>query len=574
MSKYVSDLIIDTLEAVGVKRIYGIVGDSLNGITDALSKKNTMSLIHTRHEESAAFAAGAEGSLTGELSVCAGSCGPGNLHLINGLYECQRNRSPVLAIAAHIPSEEIGSGYFQETHPQYIFQECSVFCELVSHPDQMPRMLNMAIQAAINHKGVAVLVISGDICLKKSKYSQKVSNFQHPNPVIVPNANDLKKMAILLNAGKNITILGGAGCQGAHTELLKLAETLQAPVVHALRGKEFIEYDNPYDVGMTGLIGFSSGYYAMEACDTLLILGSSFPYRQFYPTSAKIIQLDIDGAQLGKRCPLAFGLIGETKPTIQALLPLLESKTNNKHLTKARAHYQKARAKLDKLALPSSKSELIHPQQLVKFISNKACEDAIFTCDVGTPVIWCARFLKMNGKRRLIGSFNHGSMANALSQSLGAMASHPNKQVISICGDGGLSMLMGELITLTQMRLPVKVVVINNGTLGFVELEMKASGYLENGTELINPNFAAMANAMGIHALRVEKYSELESAVENILAHDGPALLDVKTNRLELSMPPSITKEQVLGFTLYMSKMVLSGRGDEAYHLTKSNLWR
>lgn len=570
----VADALVETLVAQNVKRIYGIVGDSLNGITAAVHKHGGIDWIHTRHEEVAAFAAGAEANLSGELTVCAGSCGPGNLHLINGLYDCQRNNVPVLAIAAHIPSIEIGTNYFQETHPEILFKDCSVFCELASSPQQMPHMLNMAIQTAIAKRSVAVLVLSGDTALQQDSVGLQACHAGNPKPLIQPNETELEDMAKLLKAGKRVTMLCGHGCQGAHDELLQLAETLKAPIVHALRGKEFVEYDNPYDVGMTGLIGFSSGYYAMEACDTLLLLGTSFPYRQFYPKKANIIQVDIDGAQLGKRVPLRLGVVGDVKATIQALLPKLEKHDNDKHLQKALAHYKKARSGLDDLVKIDDKTRAVHPESLVSLISEKATDDAVFACDVGTPTVWCARYLQLNGKRRLIGSFNHGSMANALPQAIGAQCYDKKRQVIALCGDGGFAMVMGDVLSLTQLNLPVKIAIINNGTLGFVELEMKATGFLDADTELKNPDFAAMANAIGIHGIRVEKPQDLAAAIDEWLAHDGPAILDVVTNRSELIMPPKVTGEQVAGFGIYATKAILSGRGNELIELVESNLWR
>ncbi len=568
----VADIFVDTLSAIGVKRIYGIVGDSLNGITDSLRAKKNIEWIHTRHEEVAAFAAGAEAHLTNQLTVCAGSCGPGNLHLINGLYDCQRNRVPVLAIAAHIPSAEIGSGYFQETDPKALFKDCSCFCETVYSPDQMPRILAMAAQAALSQRGVAVVIISGDIALKEATITAIPQHIRQPQPQITPNETELKKIASLLNQSDKITLFCGAGCAGAHAELMALCDTLKSPMVHALRGKEYVEYHNPYDVGMTGFIGFASGYYAMEDCEVLLLLGTSFPYRQFYPAHAKIIQIDVRGEQLGRRCNLEYGAVGDIKATIQALLPHLHKKQNDAHLKQACTHYQKSRQGLDDLAFGTKAP--IHPQHLTRLVSELAQEDTIFTCDVGTPTVWAARYLKMNGKRRLIGSFNHGSMANALAQAIGAQASHPDRQVVALCGDGGFSMLMGDFITLTQQKLPVKVIVFNNGVLGFVEMEMKANGFLNTGTDLINPNFAKMAEAMGIYSVRIEDPKDLEAGLKKALAHPGPVLIDVVTNRMELIMPPKIKLQEVKGFNLYLVKAILDGRGSDVVDLATSNLWR
>lgn len=572
----VADIFVETLEQAGVERIYGIVGDSLNGITNSLqkSKPQKISWIHTRHEEAAAFAAGAEAQLTGKLAVCAGSCGPGNLHLINGLYDCQRSRAPVLAIAAHIPTPEIGGDYFQETHPHILFKECSCFCEVISCAEQIPRILKIAMQTAIAERGVAVIVISGDFALQEVRSKPLAPWMDMPKPVVIPEPHLLAQMAEKLNAAEKVTIFCGIGAADAHDELLAVCDKLKAPVVHTLRAKPYIEYKNPYDVGMTGLIGFSSGYYAMESCDTLLLLGTSFPYRQFYPEDATIIQVDHEGGQLGKRTDVDLGVIGDIKDTLTALLPLLTGKTNTSHLDQAISHYQRARADLDALAVARPGKKLIHPQYLARILSEKANEDALFTCDVGTPTVWAARYIRMNGERRLLGSFNHGSMANALSQAIGVQASHPGKQVIAFCGDGGFSMLMGELLTLIQQDLPLKIVIFNNGTLGFVEMEMHVGGMLDYCTELKNPNFAQIADAAGLFARRVDDAAELQDAVNDVLKHEGPALLDVRVNRNELVMPPTISVAQVKGFSLYMMKAIINGQGTEILNLVKSNLWR
>ena len=578
MGRTVADQFAETLAAAGVKRIYGIVGDSLNGLTDALRRQGRIEWIHVRHEEVAAFAAGAEAHLTGELAVCAGSCGPGNLHLINGLFDCHRSRVPVLGIAAQIPSAEIGSGYFQETHPQFLFQECSHYCELVSGANQMPRALEVAIREAVGKRGVSVLVMPGDVALQPASDAPpaKVEGLLPPAPVVTPARDDLERLAALLNGDGRVTILCGSGCQGAHDELLALGERLQAPMVHALRGKEHVEWDNPYDVGMTGLIGFSSGYYAMRDCDVLLMLGTDFPYRQFYPEGAgvRIAQVDLRAENIGRRAAVDLGVVGDVRATLAALLPLLEQKRDGTHLAQARQHYAKARKALDELAVGTPGKRLIHPQQIAKAISDHAAEDAVFTCDVGLPTVWAARYLAMNGRRRLLGSFWHGSMANAMAQGIGAQAAFPGRQVISLSGDGGFTMLMGDFLTLAQHRLPLKVVVFNNGALGFVELEQKSTGFLTFGTELQNPNFAAMAEAVGMRGIRLEDPAEVDEGIAAALAHDGPVLVDAVVNRTELAMPPSITLEMAKGFTLYMVKALISGRGDEIVDLARTNLWR
>jgi pyruvate dehydrogenase (quinone) len=576
MAKTVADQFAETLAAAGVKRIYGVVGDSLNGLTDSLRRQAKIDWLHVRHEEVAAFAAGAEAHLTGELAVCAGSCGPGNLHLINGLFDCHRSRVPVLAIAAQIPSPEIGAGYFQETHPQTLFKECSHYCELVSDPQQMPRTLEIAIREAVGKRGVSVVVLPGDVALQAASDAPlaKIGGLLPPRPSVTPADAELENLAGLLNGDGRVTILCGSGCEGAHAELLELGKKLKAPMVHALRGKEHVEWDNPYDVGMTGLIGFSSGYYAMHDCDILLMLGTDFPYRQFYPRGGvRVAQVDLRPEQIGRRAVVDLGVVGDVKATIAALLPLLEEKDDDARLAQALKHYAKARKSLDDLAVGAGK-RVLHPQQVAKAISDHASADAVFSCDVGLPTVWAARYLAMNGKRRLIGSFWHGSMANAMAQAIGAQAAFPGRQVISLSGDGGFSMLMGDFLSLTQLRLPVKIVVFNNGKLGFVELEQMSTGFLTTGTDLKNPNFAAMAEATGVRGIRIEKPDEVDAAIAAALAHDGPVLVDAVVARTELAMPPAITAEMAKGFTLYMVKAVLSGRTDEIIDLAQGNLWR
>lgn len=573
MSKMtVSDLFTQTLHLAGVKRIYGVVGDSLNGITESLRRQGTIDWVHVRNEEAGAFAAGAEAQLTGELAVCAGSCGPGNMHLINGLYDCHRTRVPVLAIAAQIPSAEIGSNYFQETKPEALFKDCSVYCETISDADQMPRTLETAIRAAVGHRGVAVVSIPGDVALQtaKGQIARSADALLPAKSTLSAHSDELEKLATMLNEAGRITILAGRGCRDAHTQLLQIAGALQAPIVHALGGKEWVEYANPYDVGMTGLIGFSSGYEAMMACDLLLMLGTDFPYRQFYPTKAKVVQIDVRPENLGRRTPIDLGVLGNVGATIEAILPLVQANRDNGFLASARDDYAKARKELDDLA-EGKPGGILHPQHVARVLSEQASDDAVFACDVGTPTVWAARYLKMNGRRRLLGSFNHGSMANALPQAIGAQVSYPDRQIVTLSGDGGLAMLMGELLTLRQLNLPVKIILFNNGTLGFVEMEMKAAGLIETGVALDNPDFAAMARSIGIHGVRVSDPGELESAMHDVLSHPGPALLDAVTARTELSLPPKVTLEQMKGFTLYMAKAIMSGRGDEIIELGKTN---
>jgi pyruvate dehydrogenase (quinone) len=566
----VAEFLARTLAAAGVERIWGVTGDSLNGLAYSLDQVGSIRWMHTRHEEVAAFAAGADAASTGKLAVCAGSCGPGNLHLINGLYDCHRNQQPVLAIAAHIPSTEIGLGYFQETHPTALFKECSHYVELVSSAAQLPRVLARAMRTAIEERGVAVIVLPGDVALSDAPAEKPAWSATGPS-TILPSEIDIDRLAAMLNGSDAVTLMCGSGTAGAHDEVVALADTLGAPVVHAMRGKQFIEWDNPYDVGMTGLIGFSSGYHAMMSCDTLLLLGCDFPYRPFYPTDAKIIQVDWRGSKLGARAPLALGLVGTVKETIQAVLPKLTRKADRKFVDTARKHYAEARKGLDELATPSGPGKPIHPQYLTKLINEAASEDAIFTADVGTPTVWAARYLTMNGKRQLHGSFNHGSMANAMPQALGAQGANPGRQVISLSGDGGLSMLLGDLLSARQLDLPIKVVVYNNSLLGFVSMELKAAGYLDTNVDLAKTDFAAIAQGAGIFSIRVEESEDIAEALQKAFAYPGPALVDVVTSKHELAMPPKVELAQAKGFSLYMLRAILNGRGDEIVELAKTN---
>ena len=570
MSKTVAGKLVEILEHAGVQRIHGVVGDSLNGITDELRKSGKIKWIHYRHEEAAAFAAGAEAQLTGKLAVCAGSCGPGNMHLVNGLYDAHRSNAPVLAIAAQVPSEQVGSSYFQETRPEALFRECSYYCETIASARQMPRVLQIAIQNAIGLNGVAVISLSGDVAMESITDDELEHRLFLNRPVTRPADADLQQLAALINQSKKVTLLCGAGCAGAHDALLDLAAKIGAPTVHALRGKEHVQYDNPYDVGMTGLIGIASGNHAVQESDLLLMLGTDFPYKEWYPTDSKIVQVDLRPERLGRRCKLDLGLVGDVYETIKALLPLIAQKTDATFLEKCRERYKENRKNLDSHAKGET-GRLIHPEYLTKVVSEKAKPDAIFTADVGTPTVWAARYLDIKAGRRLIGSFNHGSMASAMPQAIGAQLAFPDRQVISLSGDGGFAMMMGDILTIYQYNLPVKLVVYNNGSLGFVAMEMKVIGMPPFGTELKNPNFAKMAEAIGIKGIRVEKSEDVLRAIEEALAHDGPVLIDVLTNPTELAMPPKINFEEAKGFGIYMIRQTLLGDGAEVWDTLKTN---
>jgi pyruvate dehydrogenase (quinone) len=571
----VAQHLIAALKDSGVQRVYGLPGDSLNGFTDAIRRSGGVSWQHVRHEETAAFAAAADAAVTGRLAVCAGSCGPGNLHLINGLFDAQRSRVPVLAIAAHIPLAEVGSGYFQETHPQELFRECSVYCELVSNPEMALRIVQIAMRSAIQECGVAVVVIPGEVLGSRiGDPGWQVRPVLPARSIVRPDDESLRRTADILNTSTRVTILGGAGCAGAHDELVSLAATLQAPIVHALRGKDVIEYDNPYDVGMTGLLGFASGYKAIREADVLLMLGTDFPYRQFYPDNARIIQVDLRGSHIGRRTPVDLGLVGTVKDTLAGLQPLLIPRHDRDHLERALRHYRKTRKSLDDLAVNDRDRTPIRPEYVARLADELADDDAVFTYDVGTPTIWAARYLTMNGRRRLIGSATHGTMAGAVPHAIGAQTADRGRQVVALAGDGGLAMLLGELATLTQNQLPVKVIVFNNSSLGFVELEMKAAGIVNFGTDLNPVDFAAVATALGMFGRRVEKPGDLPAALSDAFGYDGPAVVDVVTARQELTIPPVITAEQAKGFSLYAIRTILAGRGDELLDLISTNVAR
>jgi pyruvate dehydrogenase (quinone) len=572
--KTVAEIIIDTLQAAGVKRVYGLVGDSLNGLTDTIRTREGIEFIQVRHEEAGAFAAGAEARMTGSLAVCAGSCGPGNTHLLNGLYDCHRSRMPVLALAAQIPSIEIGTGYFQETHPERLFQECSHYCEVIATPEQAVRMVESAIQASLGMNGVSVLVIPGDVLhLKADAPEPRIPALGHSS-ALIPASTKIAEAARLLNECEKVTILAGIGCDSAHAQLLQAAQALQAPVVHALRGKECIEPNNPYDVGLTGLLGMPAGYHALMEADGILMLGTDFPYRQFFPENARVVQVDKRAEHLGRRTRVEVGLHGSVIETLGLLLPQLRARTDLAHLSTAQQRHRDDDENLAKLATGDAGDTSLHPQHVARLLDELGAHDAVYTCDVGTPTIWAARYLHMNGHRRLLGSFIHGSMANALSQAVGIQLAEPGRQVIAMCGDGGFAMLLGELLTLRQLKVPVKVIIFNNSAYGFVELEMKAAGTLEYGTTLDNPDFGQLAEAAGVKGYRVSDPAQLESVLREALAHDGPVVVDAVVKRQELSMPPTIDRHQATGFGLYALKALMDGRGGELLEMAKTNLTR
>lgn len=571
-----AEQIVQQLVEAGVERIYGVVGDSLNPIVDAVrrtggSAKGGIDWVHVRHEEAGAFAASAEAQLTGKLAVCAGSCGPGNLHLINGLYDANRSGAPVLAIASHIPSQYIGSEYFQETHPDRIFTECSVYSELVSTPQQCPAVMSSAIQFAVTSPGVSVVTLPGD--LADSDAAVEARPFAVPAPsAVVPSDETVERMAQALNSAKKVAIFAGIGVAGAHDEVIALADTLKAPVGHSLRGKDQIQYDNPFDVGMTGLLGYGAAAEGLHDADVMVMLGTDFPYDQFLP-DVTTIQVDTDPTVIGRRTGVDIPVHGDVKSTILKLLPELTVKSDRSFLDKTLAKHDKLMNKaVGAYTRKVEKITPIHPEYAASILDQVAAEDAVFTADTGMCNVWSARYINPLGTRRILGSYLHGSMANALPQAIGAQLAHPGRQVISMSGDGGLSMLMGELLTLATYNLPVTVVVFNNSTLGMVKLEMLVDGLPDFGVDVPQANYAQIATAMGMQGIRVEKPKDLESAFTTALAHQGPSVVEVITDPNALSIPPEIKKDQVFGFATAMSRIVLNRGVGEAVSMARSNL--
>ena len=572
MANRVADELVRRLLEAGIERIYGVVGDSLNPVTDALRLNGKLKWIHVRHEETAAFAAGAEAQLSGKLAACAGSCGPGNLHLINGLFDAHRSNAPVLAIASHIPTSEIGTGYFQETHPEILFKECSHYCELITNPRQFGRVLHIAMQSALGRHGVGVIVLPGDVAGMEMPAETSTHALLGCQPSIRPCDRDLARLADLIRSSKKVALFCGIGCAHAHAEVVALAEKLKAPVGHSYRGKPFVEYDNPLDVGMTGLLGYGAAYRAMHECDLLLLLGTDFPYDKFLPTKPKIAQIDIRADRLGRRSKLDLPLWGDVGETIRALLPMVEAKSDRTFLNAMLASQEEAVRGLNVYVNHIPKRTPMHPEPVAAALSEIAAPDAIFTADTGMCNVWSSRYIRSTKDRRLIGSFTHGSMANALPQAIGAQCCYPGRQVVAMCGDGGLAMLMGDLLTLTQYDLPVKVLVFNNSVLGMVKLEMEVAGLPDYQTNLKNPNFAKLAEAIGMMGVRIENPADVSSGLKKALQHSGPALIDVVTDPNALSLPSHIAPEMMVGFGLTMGKLVLSGHIDEVLDTIETNI--
>ncbi|AYL38618.1 pyruvate dehydrogenase [Streptomyces fungicidicus] len=569
----VAEQFVDILTRAGVKRLYGVVGDSLNPVVDAVRRNSAIDWVHVRHEETAAFAAGAEAQITGRLGACAGSCGPGNLHLINGLYDAHRSMAPVLALASHIPSSEIGLGYFQETHPDQLFRECSHYSEMISSPQQMPRLLQTAIQHAVGRSGVSVVTLPGDIADHAAPEKPAETALVTSRPTVRPGDAEIDRLVDMIDEAEKVTLFCGAGTKGAHAEVMEFAQKIKSPVGHALRGKEWIQYDNPYDVGMSGLLGYGAAYEATHECDLLILLGTDFPYNAFLPDDVRIVQVDVRPENLGRRSKLDLAVWGDVKETLNCLTPRIRTKDNRRFLDRMlKKHADALEGVVKAYTRKVEKHVPIHPEYVASVLDEMADDDAVFTVDTGMCNVWAARYISPNGRRRVIGSFSHGSMANALPMAIGAQFTDRGRQVVSMSGDGGFTMMMGDFLTLVQYDLPVKVILFNNSSLSMVELEMLVAGLPSYGTAMKNPDFAAVARACGAHGVRVEKPKELAGALKSAFKHKGPALVDIVTDPNALSIPPKISKEMVTGFALSASKMVLDGGVGRMVQMARSNL--
>ena len=564
MARIVAEQIVQLMLDAGIERVYGVVGDALNPLTDAIRRSGKLRWIAVRHEEVAAFAAGADAQLTGRPAACAGTCGPGNLHLINGLYEAQRDGAPVFAIAGQVPTKFVGTHYFQETHPELIFRECTSYCAAASTPTQAATMSRLALQTAIVEKGVGLVTIPGDVLDQKADADLPEHPFFGEHPRVRPSDRDLDAMAALIDAAKRPVIFGGEGCRLARDQVLAMAQALQAPVGFTFRGKDILEADNPNAVGMTGLLGWGGLQHGLASCDLLIMLGTDFPYSEFLPAKAKIIQLDSRAEHLGRRTPLTLGLCGHVGETLDALLPRLRRRQDRGFLDEVLDAHGVATRHMETYVQRGGRDGAVRPERVADTVNRLAAPNAIFTADTGMSCVWAARYLTFRRGQRFLASFGHGTMANAMPQA--------DRQVIALCGDGGLTMLLGDLLTVVAQKLPLKLVVFDNSSLGMVRAEMMVAGYPFFGTEVQNPNFGAVAAAMGLRGERVERVDDVAGALERAMAHPGPALVDVTTDPNALSMPPETTFAQVKGFALAMTRMVFDGRADQAVEVAKDNV--
>ncbi|MFJ3213030.1 thiamine pyrophosphate-dependent enzyme [Streptomyces flaveolus] len=583
MARTVAQVIVDALSELGVRQVFGVVGDALNPLTDAIRTTDGLEWVGCRHEEAAAFAASAQSQLTDTLGVCMGTVGPGSVHLLNGLYDAAKSHAPVLAIAGQVPLAEIGSDYFQEVDNDALFSDVAVFRATVTSPDQLPQMLETAVRHALGRKGVAVLTVPGDLG-ERELTADRPARFSLNAPLSRPDESAVRRAAELLDGSERVTLLIGEGARAARQDVLTLADRLAAPMVLTLKAKAGFEGDaNPFQVGQTGLIGNPAAAAALQDADTLLLLGTDFPYRDWYPEGRTVIQVDTEATHIGRRVPVDVGLVGDTGATVRDLLNHLAAAPAGSEGARDRSHVEKARERFDqwrtgqaRLADPShdkgvvgrirsaldNRTHDIRPEALAAVVDRLAADDAVFTSDTGMATVWLSRFVEMRGERRLVGSYNLGSMANAMPQALGAQFLDRERQVVAFCGDGGLSMLLGDLMTLRTYRLPVKLVVFDNRRLGMVKLEQEQAGLPEFGTVLDNPDFAAVAEAMGITGIRVTDPADVESAVERAFRTPGPVLLDVLTNPDEIAVPAKPTVEQGWGFALAKMKEVVRSQGE------------
>ncbi len=571
MAQNVAEQVVDMLSAAGVKRIYAVTGDSLNHINDAVRRSdNKIQWVHMRHEEAGAYAAAAEAELNG-IACCAGSSGPGHVHLINGLYDAHRSGAPVIAIASTCATHQFGTEYFQETNTIKLFDDCSYYNQIATTPAQLPRMLQAGIQYAINKKGVSVVGLPGDVTEMDAVETPSSTRNYFSEPVIRPSDRELQDLAALINEHEKVTIFCGIGCANAHDEVIELSKRLHAPVGYSFRGKMFVQHDNPNEVGMTGLLGLPSAYQSMHESDLLILLGTDFPYEQFMPIKCKIVQIDVKPERIGRRAKVEVGLCGKIEDTLQALLPLIPQKTDDGFLKSQLKFYSKVKDNLQTYVDDRGTENNIHPEFVANTIDQLANHNAIFTVDTGMSCVWGARYIRGTGQRSMLGSFNHGSMANAMPQAIGAALACPDRQVIALCGDGGLSMLLGDLATIAQYKLPVKIVVFNNRSLGMVKLEMEVAGLPDWQTDMHNPDFALVAQAMGIKGIKVTDPDKVQQTLKESLLHNGPVLLDIMTDPNALAMPPKIEFGQVKGMALSMSKLMLNGEMGEVWDTIKSN---
>lgn len=556
----IAEQVVKVLEESGVKRIYAVTGDSLNGINEAVRKSDKVEWIHVRHEETGAFAAGAEAQLSGGLACCAGSSGPGHVHLVNGLYDAHHSGASVLAITSTIPTVQFGMEYFQETHTIKLFDDCSYYNEVATTPHQLPRMLQSAIQSSLARKGVSVVGIPGDLTGVSTESTNSSTLNYVADSKVCPAKEELEILARLLNESKKITLFCGIGCREAHAEVVELSRRLNAPVAYTFKGKMAIQYDNPNEVGMTGLLGMPSGYYSMHEAEVLLMLGTDFPYDAFIPEHVWTAQIDIRSERLRRRAKVDLGLCGDIKSTLKELLPMLEQKSDDSFLQEHLKSYKKVRKNLESFAKEKGNKDNIQPEYVMSLVNRLASENSVFTVDTGMTCVWGARYLHASGDRQMIGSFNHGSMANALPQAIGSSLLYKERQVIALCGDGGLSMGLGDLETIVQYKLPAKIIVFNNRSLGMVKLEMAVTGLTDTETDMLNPDFAQVAQAMGMEGMNVRDPEEVEPVLKRALASEGAVLVNIFTDPNALAMPPKVEIGQMTGFAQSMFKLMLQGR--------------